>query len=281
MSGAGNDFLVLEAPQAARVQGALEEWTRRVCRRGLSVGADGVLVVSRIGEGRIGVRFLNPDGSGAFCGNGSRCAARYASVRGLAGPRMVLETAGGDVRAEVGPDAVRLVLPAPQDRGEVALDLAGERLCGRRVDAGSPHFVVFVETSVAAAPLERWGPLARRHAAMGEDGANVDVAAWLGPRVLALRTWERGVEGETLACGSGAVATAFAAALGAGSGGRLTVVPASGVPLGIELPGPPGAPEAAVLEGDARFVFEGEVDAEATSGFPPDVVRAPLPRRPT
>lgn len=271
MSGAGNDFLVLDAEQAGRLPGGLADWARRVCRRGLSVGADGVLVVTRLGEDRIGVRFLNPDGSDAFCGNGSRCAARFAWKRGLTGPAMLLETAAGEVRAEVRSDTVRLVLPAPRDLGELALDLVHERVSGRRIDAGSPHFVIFVEDP-ALAPLDRWGPLIRSHAAVGRVGVNVDVAGWdrssrRGLPVLALRTWERGVEGETLACGSGAVAAAFAARLG-GAGEHVVVVPASGVALEVELPGAAQAPQAAVLVGDARFVFEGELGDEATSGFP-------------
>jgi len=261
MSGAGNDFLVLDAEQASRLALAPEDFARRVCRRGLSVGADGVLFVRRTGPDRVAVRFLNPDGSDAFCGNGSRCAARFAHRRGLAGPRMVLETAAGEVAAEVGAAAVRLVLTPPRDGGEVTIVVGAEPVAGRRVDAGCPHFVTFVDAP-ARAPLPRWGPAIRGHAALGPAGANVDVAGWLGPDRLAVRTWERGVEGETLACGSGAVAAAFAARL-RGAGSKLTVVPASGVPLEVDLPGPPQAPEAAILSGDARFVFEGELDGEA------------------
>jgi diaminopimelate epimerase len=265
MSGAGNDFLVLDAEQASRLALAPEVFARRACRRGLSVGADGVLFVRRVGVDRVAVRFLNPDGSDAFCGNGSRCAARFAHRRGLAGARMVLETAAGEVRAEVGASAVRLILAPPRDAGELTIDLAGEQVRGRRVDAGCPHFVTFVDRP-AGAPLSRWGPSIRRHAALSPMGANVDVAGWLGPDRLALRTWERGVEGETLACGSGAVAAAFAARR-SGAGCRLTVVPASGVPLEVELPGAPEAPEAAVLSGDARFVFEADLSDEALDGF--------------
>jgi len=265
MSGAGNDFVVLDAEQSARIEGAPEAWARRVCRRGLSVGADGVLFVEPAGANRVRVRFLNPDGSAAFCGNGSRCAARFAFRRGYAAEAMVLETLIGDVPATVEGARVRLELPAPRDLGPVDLELEAESVSGRWIDAGVPHFVVRV-ASVAGAPLERWGPRVRRDSRFGAAGTNLDVVAEGAARTVTLRTWERGVEGETLACGSGAVAAAFAARL-AGGAEWLRIVPASGVPLEVGLPGPAEAPRSAVLVGDARFVFEAALGEEALLDF--------------
>ncbi|HKQ59971.1 MAG TPA: diaminopimelate epimerase [Candidatus Polarisedimenticolaceae bacterium] len=262
MSGAGNDFVVLGADEAQRLGAAFEPWVRRVCRRGLSVGADGVLVVESAGAGAVNVRFHNPDGSPAFCGNASRCAARYAWRRGLVDSgSMVLRTAAGEVRARVEEGRVQLELSPPEDLGELKLDVGAERLVGRRVDSGAPHFVVFVE-SVAGAPLERWGPLVRRHAQFAPAGTNLDVAQFRAADRLDLRTWERGVEGETLACGSGALAAAAAARQLRG-GDRFTVRPASGIPLEVDFRGG----TVVRLAGDARFVFEGELDPEALDGF--------------
>jgi len=266
MSGAGNDFLVLDAEAARRVEGQLAAWVRRICRRGLSVGADGVLVVEPAGTDRVRVRFFNPDGSPAFCGNGSRCAARFARERGFAGETMTLETEIGDLPAEVLGERVRLTLPPPRDAGRRGLEWNDERIEGRSIDAGVPHFVVWTDT-VAGAPLHRWGPRVRRHPVFGADGTNLDLVARRPDGGLALRTWERGVEGETLACGSGAVAAAFAARLEGGPE-RVTVLPASGVPLTVTLAGPAAAPIRAILEGDARFVFEGRPGPDATRGFP-------------
>jgi diaminopimelate epimerase len=131
------------------------------------------------------------------------------------------------------------------------------------VDSGTPHFVVFV-TEVETAPLAQWGPELRRHAHFGGPGANVDLVEESRPGRLSLRTWERGVEGETLACGSGAVAAAFAAGLRGGDHvRRWEVVPASGVALDVAFEGPAESPTATSLAGDARFVFEAEVDPEA------------------
>ncbi|NIM00793.1 MAG: diaminopimelate epimerase [Acidobacteria bacterium] len=260
MSGAGNDFLVVGPADAARLGEDRASWARRVCRRGISFGCDGVVIVEACATDRVRVSFVNPDGSSAFCGNGSRCAARFAHLEGLAGRTMVLETAVGEVPAEILPDGVRLELSAPEDHGEIVIEGAGRAHRGRFVTAGIPHFVQFVDDP-GTAPLEEWGPLLRRHAYFGSAGTNVNLASLDAGRVR-LRTWERGVEGETLCCGSGAVAAAFAARRH-GAPQRVEVVPASGIPVFVELPGDMATPRAAILEGEARVLFRGEIDPEA------------------
>ncbi len=266
MSGAGNDFVVLAGDGWRDVGTDLAAWARRVCRRGLSVGADGVLVVAPLGGDRVQVDFLNPDGSPAFCGNGTRCAARFAHLRGWVPASMVLVTALGEIPARVEGPRVRLVLPPPVDRGPAPVEVEGKRLEGRRIVAGVPHFVLDDEGE-RGLPFETYAPLLRRHPAFGAEGTNVDHVRWAPDGGVRIRTWERGVEGETLCCGTGAVAAALAARL-RGSGETVIVVPRSEVPLRVELPGPPASPEHAILEGDARVVFEGEVTEEAVEGFP-------------
>jgi diaminopimelate epimerase len=266
MSGAGNDFIVVGPEQRDAVEGERRDWIRRICRRRLSIGADGVLFVRSSGRDRVEVVFHNPDGSVAFCGNGSRCAARFAFANGLAASTMVLETAAGEVAANVEGESVRLRLPAPVDHGTMPLDPLDESVHGHFVRAGVPHFVI-LDAGLGPDALSRWGPRIRRDPRFGPDGTNFDVVIRTRPDRLDLRTWERGVEGETLSCGSGAVAAAFAARLEGGPA-TVRVVPASGVPLQVDLPGPPQAPEAAVLTGDARFLFSAVVNEEATRGFP-------------
>ncbi len=259
MSGAGNDFLVFGPDAYQAVSDDLEAWIRRVCRRGLSVGGDGVLFVAPTAGGRVSVRFHNPDGGEAFCGNGSRCAARFAQLRGFTASRMILETEIGEVPASVTDDVVRLELPLPTDQGCFELEAAGQRFTGRSILAGAQHFLIFVD-SVAGAPLEHWGPALRRHPHFGDHGTNLDVVAYDDTGVL-LRTWERGVEAETLACGSGAVAAAYVAYLD-DKANPVRVVPASGV--GLEIGFSEGR---ATLAGDARVIFEAELNPEATTGF--------------
>ena len=133
MSGAGNDFILLDGEQFRHVEPRFTQWVRRICRRGLSVGADGVVVVDGAGDGRARARFFNPDGGEAFCGNGTRCAARFAAWRGMAPARMVLETLVGDVPARVTDERVELRLPPPVDHGDHIVEVEGERHRGRLV----------------------------------------------------------------------------------------------------------------------------------------------------
>ena len=261
MSGAGNDFVVLGPEEARAIAAERVAWARRVCRRGLSVGADGVILVEPAGQGRVRVTFVNPDGSEAFCGNGSRCAARFARELGLVPARHVLETAAGEVPAEVLGERVRLELAAPRHEETLTLTLDGAPRVVERWFAGTGHVVAFVEDP-AAVPLERWGPIVRGEKRFAPPGVNFNVARLSGSE-LHLRTWEKGVERETLACGSGALAAA-AAARRSGAPSELRVVPPSGIPLEVRFTtrGP------VQLEGDARFVFEGTLSDEALSGYP-------------
>jgi diaminopimelate epimerase len=265
MSGAGNDFVVVSSEVRKALGDRFPSWVRRVCRRGLSVGADGVLVIEPRGEGRVGVAFLNPDASPAFCGNGSRCAARYALLHGLATPAMALLTSIGEVPAEVHEDRVSLTLPPPEAGARATLEIGARKITGLRVAAGVPHFVIWMD-GIGDAPLHEIAPPVRAHSMFAPEGTNVDLVSFRGDGAVAVRTWERGVEGETLSCGTGAIAAAFAARL-CGGAEAVRVIPASGVPLEVRILGPVGSPRCAVLEGDARVIFEGELDAEATAGF--------------
>jgi diaminopimelate epimerase len=260
MSGAGNDFVVLDRPAWESIPGARIAWVRGVARRGVSVGSDGVLVVDPPEGSRVRVTFLNPDGAEAFCGNGSRCAARFAHERLGAPASMTLATAAGEVRAVVAGGRVSLTLAAPEDGGALDLEASGRPVHARLIRAGVPHLVVRVD-DVSAFPLASLGPTLRRHPALGPGGANVTIVAAEGDSRIHVRTWERGVENETLACGSGAIAAAFACRLDGGAA-SLEVVPASGLALRVTLDGDAAAPSAAHLAGDARFVFDGVLSAE-------------------
>jgi diaminopimelate epimerase len=219
-----------------------------------------VLVVRPDGTDRVRVDFLNPDGSVAFCGNGTRCAARYAAARGYCGDRPVLVTSVGEVPAEIRGGRVRLVLPPPKDRGRLSLSACGARHDGRWVDSGVPHFVVEAEDA-AKFPLVSVGPVLRADPAWGAAGANVDVVSRDADGSYHVRTWERGVENETLACGTGAIAAALSARL-AGAPETVRIVPASGaitVERGKALPGSKiptmtAQEEAALSPGARKFV---------------------------
>jgi diaminopimelate epimerase len=272
MAGGGNDFLVFEA-DGRKLSDADGRRLALLCRRGLSVGADGALFLSGGGDERIHLDYFNADGGlASFCANGTRCAARYAVSRRLvADPELVLETGWGHIGARVEGSQVTLALPdvlAPSE--PIALDLedperyalAGLPPYGIPIHVGVPHLVVFVRDDLAALPIERIGPPLRRHPLMPE-GANINFVRIAGPDRLDVRTWERGVEAETLSCGSGVVASALTAA----QRGHVELPVACGTKGGVDLIVDARLEgdtfTGVTLTGDAREVFRAELTEEA------------------
>lgn len=251
MSGAGNDFVVFAGLPARAAALA-----KRLCDRRSGVGADGLLVLER-GSVRPRLSYFNADGSSAFCGNGSRCAAAWLHARGwVKGKSFSFDTNEGLVQAKLtatGRAAVRL----PEPKGlRLGLSVAGRKL--HFIDTGVPHVVVPV-SGLEDFPVFKEGRALRRHKAFAPAGANVDFISYVKDG-LRLRTYERGVEDETQACGTGAAASAIvAAALGrvkspvsvAVNGGTLRVTFSRKSD---------GAFTDVWLEGPAQFVFSGEIE---------------------
>lgn len=247
LSGAGNDFVLLEGRLASPKARSL---ARRLCDRRAGVGADGLLVASR-GH----ADYFNADGSRAFCGNGARCAAWWLERRGLGGTAFTLS--GIPVSAVVRGTSARIRMPDVTPGRLLTVSAEGRRWHTAFLDTGVPHAVVRVAAAALARfPVVAVGRALRRHSAFGPKGANVDFVAAKG-RGLAVRTYERGVEDETLACGTGAVAAALAA-----SGRRSGPVPvaALGGNLTVSFKArKDGGFTDVWLEGPVRQVFSGEV----------------------
>lgn len=258
-SGAGNDFVLVEAEEAERSDPA--RLARRICPRATGVGVDGLILVRSLSPERVRVRFFNPDGSEfSTCGNGSRCAARYAVERGFAdGPEVTLVTDAGDVEAEVRADrvALRYRLDARVER-PLDVRVGDTARPAWLVQIGTPHLVVRMPDLPEEGFQEQARPL-RHHPALGSEGANVDFVEVSGTGEARIRTFERGVEGETLACGSGAMAAALALAESGQVGSEVAFHTRSGSVLRVRLePGPGEArPRSIRLEGPALFVFDG------------------------
>src|SRR5687767_356818 len=145
MAGGGNDFVVIDN-RAGRIPDAAE-LTRRVCTRGLSVGADGVILLEGSARATFRMRYYNADGSlGEFCGNGTRCAARFALMNVIASRKMTIETDAGIVNAEVGDGgAVSISLPPPYGfQAQRPLEVEGRTVRGSSIVVGVPHYVVFL-----------------------------------------------------------------------------------------------------------------------------------------
>jgi diaminopimelate epimerase len=259
MHGAANDFVVVDhrTPFLPADPGSL---VRRLCDRRRGVGADGVLLLERDPELDFAMGYYNADGGRAeFCGNGARCLARFALDLGLGRGGVVrFRTDVGIQEAQRSADGrgISLHFGPVEPAGEsIAIEAGGRRVQGRLIRAGVPHFVVAVER-VGDVDLPASAPPLRRHARFAPAGANVDFVERQGPSRWAMRTWERGVEGETLACGSGAIATAvFAAA--AGDGSPVQVLTAGGDTLEVALATMDDRWDARLI-GPAEVSFAGE-----------------------
>jgi diaminopimelate epimerase len=270
MSGSGNDFVVIDNRAGVIAAEAASEFTRRVCRHRLSVGADGVVLVELADDPAVHFRwrYINADGTdGEMCGNGAMCGARFASLHGIAPARCVFQTASGLVHAEVETDRVRLKMVDPGPvRLDLAVDAAGQALRLHAVEVGVPHTVLVTEDADAFAPgaeLLRLGRAVRYHSSFAPAGTNVNVVSVLGAHRLRMRTYERGVEDETLACGTGAVASAVVGTKLGLVSPPVEVVTSSGRVLGVDFAWDGEFATEVRLSGEARVVATGEIWPEA------------------
>jgi len=268
MSGSGNDFIVIDNRRGLVPAGEGPALARRLCARGFSVGADGLILIERSREADFAWRFYNADGSEpAMCGNGGRCAARFAFLKGIAPARMRFMTGAGLISAEVKGDRVKLQLPLPSGyRERVAVTVDGRRLEPGFLVVGVPHAVVEA-AALEQVPVAEWGRSLRHDPAFGPAGTNVNFFSVEGPRRLRVRTYERGVEAETLACGTGSVATALVAAAAGLVTSPVTVVTSGGEELTVHFRRRGGEYGEVFLEGKADVVYEGRTWEEpAVSG---------------
>jgi diaminopimelate epimerase len=262
LSGCGNDFIALVEPATPPAAAQIAGW----CRRGISLGADGVIALRRASDAVVEMRYWNSDGGeAALCLNGTRCAARLAFHLDWLHDRVVVRTGAGDLAArllEGGTIAVEAPPPGPVR--SVTLRTGDGAFAGYTVAVGVPHFVCFRDAPVEEVPIERWAPSLRRHVDLGPAGANVDFARMVSGREVDLRSFERGVEGETLACGTGVLATA-AAAIAAGTASLpLRAHTRGGFALDVLGTVVDGRIESWELAGDARVVAQGTLFPVAT-----------------
>lgn len=260
MNGAGNDFILLDN-RAGNLQ-LTGPQISRLCDRHRGIGADGVLVLEPAANGAdFRMRYYNADGGEAeMCGNGARCFARFASE--LAGPveRLSFETPAGVIAATLGRDGVTLQMSDPKDL-RLNLDVCALQQTFRchYIDSGVPHVVIPVE-SIAGVNVREIGSAVRHHAEFAPRGANVNFLERRAAGEIAIRTYERGVEDETLACGTGVVASAliFAATEGAESPVGVLVEGGDELQVGFEREGKRFTQ--VTLTGPAEFVFEGTLE---------------------
>lgn len=276
MAGGGNDFVVIDNRQG-RVDDAAA-LTRRICTQHLSVGADGLILVEASARATFRMRYYNQDGSLAdFCANGTRCAARFAFVNVIAPKRMTIETDAGVVGAEVDGGAVTLSLPSPRAfAAERTLRVGDRTIHGSFLMVGVPHYVIFVgEGDLWSHDVVPLGRAIRTHRDLAPAGANVNFVAIRDAHSIEVRTYERGVEAETLSCGSGVVASVSTAALFGKVTSPVAVLTRSGITLEVSFGVEEGELTDLRLKGDARLIYRAAMTPETIDGFDPDFVRNP------
>jgi diaminopimelate epimerase len=269
MSGSGNDFILIDNRRGLlkNFKGRqINRFAAAVCAHRMSVGGDGLILIERAEyprEAHFRWRLFNADGTEAeLSGNGGRCAARFAYLKKIAPARMVFETLAGPIRAEIKGTNVKIQMPAPQAlQLNVKIPVGDKTYVGHFLNTGVPHTVLFVDdpASVEVVPL---GRAIRHHELFQPAGTNVNFATIRTPRLVKMRTYERGVEDETLACGTGAVATALiAGALGQGRS-PMTLRQQSGMALRVYYRWDGRNFSDVFLEGDARVAYAGEMGDE-------------------
>lgn len=260
MNGAGNDFVMVDNRDGTLA--LTDAQIARLCDRHRGVGADGLLAVEKAQAGADWrMRYYNADGAEAeMCGNGARCFARF--VRKIApsdAGAITFETPAGRISARFEGDEVALGMsePGPFNDG-VALDAAGTPLTVYAINTGVPHAVVLVD-DLDGTDVRRLGAALRHHHHFQPRGTNVNFVRQLGPQDLAIRTYERGVEDETLACGTGVVASALTLATLTGAASPVRVRVRGGDTLTVTFDRADTGFANVVLKGPADFVFEGEI----------------------
>lgn len=269
MNGAGNDFIVVDNRDLSLSKALDQDTIAALCDRHRGIGADGLLAVEPAQKGAdFRFRYYNADGGEAeMCGNGARCFGRFTAhlFGGDEIPdKVTFETIAGTLAAEMVEDNVRIAMSEPKD-----LNLSsGAKVPGTVADlhflnTGVPHVVVFLDSPEALDNFDVFnnGSAIRHHEAFAPAGTNANFAAVLSPGHIAIRTYERGVEDETLACGTGMVASALVHHLltGAPSPIKVDVEGGDTLEIGFEKTGDQSFKNV-TLTGPADFVFEGEID---------------------
>lgn len=272
VSGAGNDFLVLIEPERDPTAAEVVAW----CARGFAFGADGVFVLRRTGPNALRMDHWNSDGGRVEqCLNGTRCAARLAFDLGWASETVTIETGAGPVagRRALRPGVATIEVAPPQEAPRaMSLAVGSRKLAGSFARVGVPHFVIVSERSLARAPVASLGRAIRHHADFGPGGTNVDWVRFPDPHRMEIRSYERGVEGETLACGTGVLA-----AVAAGVALGRAALPVTALVLGgfeLEVGGETNAGRV------TRFTLTGDARVVARLDLAPDAwLPAPAPAR--
>jgi diaminopimelate epimerase len=267
MNGSGNDFIVVDNRDLSLTAALDADTIAALCDRNRGIGADGLLAVEPARKGAdFRFRYYNADGGEAeMCGNGARCFGRFTAHLGETfRERVSFETLAGTLTAYMIDENVRIAMSEPKDlKLNTGASVPGLDAPLHFVNTGVPHVVTFVESPQALDVFDVFtvGTAIRHHQAFAPAGTNANFAAVLAPDHIVIRTFERGVEDETLACGTGMVASALVHHLLTGTPSPIKVDVEGGdtLEIGFEIAGERSF-KSVTLTGPADFVFEGEID---------------------
>lgn len=267
MTGSGNDFVVIDNRNGEVSSLNLTSWVRKVCQRKVSIGADGVLLLEKSQKAAIMMRIFNPDGNEVeMCGNGARCIALFAVRQGAVKSRTFgIETRAGMLEAQVVKNRVKIKLSVPHSlRLNFPLKIKGKIYRVNYINTGVPHVVYFTKRLDNFA-VEEVGRAIRYHQEFSPAGTNANFVQVGSGNHLTLRTYERGVEAETLACGTGAVASAIISSRLKGLSSPVSVTTRGGERLKVYFKYNGSIYYDVYLEGQACVVFEGTINIKRRS----------------
>jgi diaminopimelate epimerase len=264
MNGSGNDFILIDNMDKKFCCDEFKKFISLLCRRKLSIGADGVIILEPSAIADFKWRFFNADGSEAeMCGNGSRCAAKYAYLNNIAKKSLKFETIAGVIEAEVKKDSVKVLMTKPFNlKIDYEIFINSKKYYISSINTGVPHVVKFVK-ELENYDVYKMGKLIRFHELFQPNGTNVNFVSIENKDTLNIRTYERGVEDETLACGTGSVAAALIAYKKGFVKKPVKVKNRGGEILLIDFILKDNDYKKVYLEGDARLVFNGEILEDA------------------
>lgn len=266
LSGAGNDFVIINNLNQIvdSTDSEFMNFVTKICQRRMSVGADGVLLVEPTEDVDFRMRYFNADGGEVeTCGNGARCISKFAYLNGIVSEQMRFLTNAGIYEAEVVGDNVKVCMSDPTDiRINVPLRLEDGMYNVGFANSGVPHVVFFVD-DLEATDVFDLGQQTRYHNDFKPAGTNANFIRIHSQELIEIRTYERGVENETLACGTGSIASAIVSATLEKVKSPVSVKTASGVVLKIHFDLENDEAKNVYLEGDARVIFAGELTSEA------------------
>jgi diaminopimelate epimerase len=259
MVASGNDFVVIDHRRPFLKN--IKAFAKKVCDRNFGIGGDGLLLMEKSKKADIKMRIFNPDGSEAeMCGNGARCAGLYArSILGLK-RSFSMETCAGVVSCQINRWTVKVALTPPKGyKSESKLKVNNTTLPYHFINTGVPHVVSMVKGNLDEVDVKTLGRAIRGHEKFKPKGANVNFVYRSGPKTIRIRTYERGVEAETLACGTGSTAGAIVASLSGVVCPPVEVKTKSGEVLKVNFKEENGLVSDVTLEGNAEFTFEGSM----------------------